>query len=82
MPRCPKCGKEIDHLVDYSPVWEEYELRVDTNGNVHWEFMNNSVPMDAKDDEYECPECHKVLFTDAEDAINFLKGNTKEVIEK
>jgi len=82
MPKCPKCGKEIDYLRDFSPVWEEYKLTINENGVVHCEFVDGGIPMDDKDDEYECPECHEVLFTDVEDAIKFLKGDTKEVKEK
>ena len=81
MPRCPKCEKEIDHLVDFSPVWQEYEMTVGENGDAHYDLVDDSIPMDT-DDEYVCPECSEVLFTSEEDAINFLKGNIKEVIEK
>jgi len=75
MPRCPKCGKEIDHLKDFSPVWQEYKMTIDENGNAHYEFVDNSTPMDTGD-EYECPECEEVLFRDEEEAVRFLRGET------
>ena len=81
MPKCPKCGKEIDHLVDFSPVWQEYEMTISKNGDAQYDLIDDSIPM-GTDDEYVCPECSEVLFTSEEDAINFLKGNIKEVTEK
>ena len=77
MPKCPKCGKEIVYLRDFSPVWQEYRITVDENGDVHYEFIDNSDPMDTGD-EYECPECGEVLFTDEEEAVKFLRGETSE----
>ena len=78
MPKCPKCGKEIDYLVDYSPAWQKYEMRIDKNGDAHYEFVDDSLPIDTIDDEYECPECGEVLFTDEEEAVKFLRGETSE----
>jgi len=82
MPRCPRCGKEIDYLYNYSAVWIEYKLTIGIGGYEQYELMDDPVPIGDRDDEYVCPECREVLFTSAEDAINFLKGNIKEVIEK
>ena len=78
MPKCPKCGKEIDYLVDYSPAWQKYEMRIDKNGDAHYEFVDDSLPIDTIDDEYECPECGEVLFTDEEEAVKFLRGETSQ----
>ena len=75
MPRCPKCGKEIDHLRDFSAIWQEYNLTVDKDGVMHYEFIDASLPVDI-DDEYQCPECSEVLFNDEEEAVKFLKGET------
>ncbi|RLG34529.1 hypothetical protein DRN97_02350 [Methanosarcinales archaeon] len=76
MPRCPKCGKEIDHLKDFSPVWQEYKMTIDENSDAHYEFVDDSLPIDSMNDEYQCPECEEVLFTYADDAIKFLRGET------
>jgi len=78
MPKCPKCGKEIDYLRDFSPVWQEYKMIIDENGDAHYEFVDDSLPIDTIDDEYECPECGEVLFTDEEEAVKFLKGETSQ----
>jgi len=73
MPRCPKCGKEIDYLRDFSPVWQEYKMIIDENGDAHYELIDNEIPMDIGD-EYQCPKCEEVLFRDEEEAVRFLRG--------
>lgn len=77
MPTCPNCGRQIDYLRDFSLVWVEHKLTVE-NGGANYEFVDNSFPMDTATDEYECPECHKVLFTDADEAVRFLMDETNE----
>ena len=71
MPKCPKCGKEIDRLRSFLPI---YDLTVDENGKEHYEFINYS-PVAIKE-HYICLKCRAVLFTDEEDAIKFLRGET------
>lgn len=73
MAKCPKCGKEIDHLRDFSPVWQEFRAFIGKAGLLDFEDTDNECPMDSHDDEYECPECAQVLFTNAEQAQKFLK---------
>jgi len=65
MPKCPKCGKEIDYLTNF--VIEEYKLTIDENGNGYHELVDC-------DDDYQCPECATILFRDEEKAVKFLKG--------
>jgi len=36
MPKCPKCGKEIDYLRDFSAVWQEYKMTIDENGDAYY----------------------------------------------
>jgi len=74
MPKCPKCGKEIDYLKDYFPVWQEYNMRINENGEEYYEFVNDSIPMDVMNDEFECPECGEILFKNHDDAVKFLRG--------
>jgi len=71
MPKCPKCGKEIDYLFDYSKVEQLFIFSLE-NGEPRYEAKDSfslSLP-----DEWECPECGEVLFRSEEDAIKFLKG--------
>lgn len=74
MAKCPKCGKEIDYLRDFSPAWQEFRATIGQDGYMSFEPMDNYEVMDREDDEYECPECTRVLFTDQVQAENFLKG--------
>lgn len=74
MPKCPKCGKEIDYLKDYFPVWQEYNMRINENGEEYYEFVDDSIPMDEMNDEFECPECCEILFRNHDDAVKFLRG--------
>ena len=66
MPKCPKCGEEIDHLINVCSAWKLY--RFYSNGSYEW---IDDVSGDVN--EYECPECNEVLFTDEAEAQKFLK---------
>ena len=60
MVKCPKCGEEIDRLMEYLPMQKKSEIFLDDNGNYdRWwisEFESDG------DIDYECPECSAVLF--------------------
>jgi hypothetical protein len=75
MPRCPKCGKEIDSLKHYQTCLVKWDFYIDENVN---EYFENEDMLDGWDSKWACPECDETLFFDIEDAINFLKGNKKE----
>lgn len=74
MPKCPKCGRNIDYL-----RYSAYELQkanfyvTDTNA----EYSNrDSLGVTYPDTiEYSCPECDEVLFVDEEEAKKFLMEN-------
>jgi len=81
MPKCPKCGAEIDYLIAYTTnLAEEDIFRVDKDGNAEYE----EVGLDYWDTDtsFSCPECGKELFHKEEEAIRFLKGEKVEVIEE
>ena len=68
---CPKCKKEIDSLNNFQSGEAHYHLWI--NGNSpHYE--EKEFQPDNKVNDYECPECSEVLFTDEDKAIAFLKG--------
>ena len=70
MPRCPKCGEEIDHLVYWEKAWRRAEFEAD--GEYHdWE----THPTDSF--YYACPCCGEKLFRSEEKALNFLKRDKK-----
>jgi predicted RNA-binding Zn-ribbon protein involved in translation (DUF1610 family) len=66
MAKCPRCGEEIDCLENFRTVVEQFCFDgrnysyVDTWG--------------VDKDEYLCPECGEVLFTDKRKAAKFLKS--------
>lgn len=75
MPKCPKCGKEIDYLRDFFPIWQEYKMTIDENGNAYYELVDDSL-LTNSGDEYKCPKCSAVLFRDEKEAVKFLRGET------
>lgn len=74
MVKCPKCGEDIGYLRDFSPTWREFRLTIGENGLADYEDVGNDCSMDSKEDEYGCPKCGQILFTNEEEALNFLKG--------
>jgi len=77
MPVCPKCGEEIGHLMGYARVWQEYKMSIDREGDEWCEFTGLSTSTNDSD-EFNCPECTRLLFTDIEEAKRFLKGELDE----
>ena len=76
MPKCPKCGEEIDHLnlksidggeMSLSEDGEDGEFQIDWNSDIYGE--------ETLDTSASCPECGEKLFDDYEEASDFLRGN-------
>ncbi|MHC1636290.1 MAG: hypothetical protein ACXQTS_06715 [Candidatus Methanospirareceae archaeon] len=71
MPKCPICGKGIETLDYYEKnCWQRAVF-----------FLYNGVPnytnfdtLSCDETEYRCPECDELLFTDEEDAVEFLES--------
>jgi C4-type Zn-finger protein len=76
MVKCPFCKKEIKTLVHLQNGNIYYIMRLDENGDPIYEQDEISV---WEAGEWLCPVCEKTLFYNEEDAVNFLKGNKKEV---
>ena len=69
---CPKCNKEIDHLVNITTGALTLYISLDKQGDLQYapgEFEPDNITK-----EYHCPECNEVLFTKEEEAIAFLRG--------
>ena len=66
---CPKCGKEIDSLMNMQRMMHANTMTVDSEGYADYEEEKS---WDEGVSEFECPECEEVLFINEEDAINFL----------
>lgn len=71
MGKCPKCNEKIDYLKNYQSGECLCELSI---LNDEQQYEEKGFQPDNQVNEYECPECSKVLFTDEEKAIAFLKG--------
>ena len=68
MAVCPKCENMIAHLDNYQSGKNHYRLYADGYSEMQ-EFQENN-----KLNDYECPECSEVLFTDDEKAREFITG--------
>ena len=66
MAKCPRCGKEIDHLNTIVDERSHYSYF----GDGRWE-QGDSIEFDNQ--EWACPQCEKTI--DIEDADTFLEGN-------
>lgn len=76
--QCPKCEEEITYL-DYSETYDGYNYgraTLSRRGNLDYD-ERSSDSSNREIVEYECPRCHNELFTDDEDAIEFLKQETE-----
>ena len=81
MPKCPRCEKEIDHLRCFVKMKDEKYVTLGKDGRLKFEDMNNMFPADGGEvgDDYECPECQYVLFTEDDLARRFLANETVTV---
>lgn len=73
MATCPECNQEISYLRNFSKVWQEFKLFITEDGDEDFEDADNLISCGDQDD-FECPECGRVLFRDFQEAVGFLKG--------
>jgi predicted RNA-binding Zn-ribbon protein involved in translation (DUF1610 family) len=74
MPKCPKCGKTIEFLKDYmTGVTQVFYFSLNDDGSP--DYCDDELILEGGRDEFACPECGETLFTNEEDAINFLKSS-------
>ena len=71
MPKCPKCNAEIEILNNYVSGENRFDFWVEDGES---QTQHEDWIADDKINNFECPDCHKVLFTDGDDAISFLEG--------
>jgi len=71
MPICPKCNKEIEKLINFTSGENRYNVWL-LNNEPYYQL--DTFIGYVKIDEFECPECLEVLFTDETKAVEFLKG--------
>ena len=73
MPKCPKCGKGVDYLRNYSLHWTEHKFTVSKDGLPSYAPSDNIVMSDPVKNEYVCPECDATLFKSEGKALAFMK---------
>ena len=72
MVKCPECSAEIDYLISREKTAREYCFAVNDEGFGEYEAVTEDSYAD--DDDYNCPKCNAMLFTNERDATNFLTG--------
>jgi len=80
MPKCPKCGAEINYLVYSSIYKEEAFFSINEYGDTEYERLEEIEYM--PDSYYRCPKCGETLFLDEEEAEKFLRGEEVETAEE
>jgi hypothetical protein len=72
MPECPKCHKNIDHLIMWEKLWILNKLSIKNGTDDSREAVATK-----EEESYDCPRCGATLFEDYNYAVKFLKGNNK-----
>ena len=71
VPRCPKCGREVLHLV--WTAWEFTKAKFLVKGRGIRYEVHSPITTNWKTARYLCPRCNTVLFDNEVDAEQFLK---------
>lgn len=69
---CKKCKEEIKYLDVAFVKHHSGILEIDPDGSERYE--EESAIQDWEEEEYSCPDCGEILFTNDSEAIDFLKG--------
>ena len=77
MPKCLKCGTEVDHL-DTHVASALAHVCLDEDGDP--ESVREELGAEERSNEYFCPHCGQTLFHSEEDAVAFLKGELPELV--
>jgi predicted RNA-binding Zn-ribbon protein involved in translation (DUF1610 family) len=73
--KCPKCGEEIEKLINCQSGIKVWEMGVDCKGFADYTSPFNDFFPDDKENRWECPECGHTITNSEEEAVKFLKGN-------
>ncbi len=73
MPECPKCKAKVESLRLFEKGETEYRFELDGTGDPQ-KLIQMQICDDDPPQDFECPECNKVLFKDWDEATAFLKG--------
>lgn len=70
--KCPKCGRDIDHL-----NWmQDHQVYHELYGRDNIQLEVGSYEVDGSD-RYKCPICDFVIATSHSEAVGFLEGTWK-----
>lgn len=73
MPKCPRCGKEIDRLINVQSGLISWEMFADGR------YDDQEIEPYGEINEWDCPECSEPLFYNEDEAIAFLNNKSKVV---
>ena len=76
MATCPKCQKEIDHLVNWTTARTPYVMSADADYEPHPTLEPIPVMGDVGD-TFDCPECYEELFQAEKVALAFLSPQVR-----
>ena len=76
MPKFTKCGKEIDELLMFGKQTQTFRVTYSEKEGLEYEQIDAS--WDFESEEYACPKCREILFTNENDAFNFLKNGVRK----
>jgi predicted RNA-binding Zn-ribbon protein involved in translation (DUF1610 family) len=74
MPKCPKCGEEIDVLITWKRELSRYRMWFIEKDDEYPMWERVDAVEEEGEEEYECPRCGGLLFKNYEDAVAFLKS--------
>ena len=78
MPRCLKCGRHINSLMEFQKELTAISAILDSNGiDLDYKPYHDLEPEPLDATYWACPECLEILFTDRTLAIMFLRGRIR-----
>jgi len=69
--RCPYCGQELTHLLDYATRIQLFEVVFLDDGPLY-EFVDEADSFEKE--EFYCPYCGSLLANDINEAKKILRG--------
>ena len=75
MPKCPKCGENIETLIAWIPKEDRCEVSLNPDNTLRYEFDENIAGKGTT--EYECPLCSEIISRSESDVEKFLKGEER-----
>lgn len=76
LAQCPKCLKRIEYLHRFTKWEQSWRFRAEDD-----QVETDMYSVDDKND-YECPLCGEVLFTDPKKAEKFIQGESSPELKQ